>query len=100
MIKLKELREAAKMSQAELAKQLNLSQRVISSYETGINEPDIQTLKNIAKYFNVSIDYLLNFNQSELTINDVKQNIKNLDHQQLLDIIEKQLDLLIKNIDD
>lgn len=97
MIKLKELREAAKMSQTELAKKLNLSQRTISSYETGTNEPDIQTLKIIAKYFNCSIDYLLDFNKTNTTINDIKQNIKQLNQQQLLNIIEKQLDLLIEN---
>lgn len=94
MLKLKELREEYKISQTELAEKLNLSQRTISSYENGINEPDIQTLKDIAKFFNVTVDYLIGFNQKNSTIVDVKQNIRNLDKQQLLNIIEKQIDLL------
>ena len=28
-------------------------------YETGRREPDIETLKILAEYFNVSVDYLL-----------------------------------------
>ena len=96
MKKLKILRQNNKLSQTELAHKLHLSQRTISSYENGINEPDIQTLKNIASFFKVSIDYLLDFNQNNSTIKDVKQTIKNLDRQQLLNIIEKQIDLLIK----
>ncbi|MBR2175652.1 MAG: helix-turn-helix transcriptional regulator [Clostridia bacterium] len=38
---------------------LNLAQNTISQYETGVREPDFQTLIAIADYFNVSIDYLL-----------------------------------------
>lgn len=57
--KLKELRIEKKISQAELAKELNVSQRSISSWETGFRQPDFETLEKIAKYFNVSTDYIL-----------------------------------------
>ncbi len=31
----------------------------MSKYETGEREPDYETLKHLADYFNVSLDYLL-----------------------------------------
>ena len=39
--------------------ELNLAQNTLSQYETGIREPDLKTLRLLADYFNVSIDYLL-----------------------------------------
>lgn len=97
MKRLKELRENNKMSQTELAEALFLSQRTISSYETGINEPDIETLKKIASYFKVTVDYLIGYDKnSDKNIVNVKQNIKSLNKDQLLNIIEKQIDLLLK----
>ena len=56
---LRKLRKENKLSQAELGKILNLSQRTISSYENGERFPDEITLNNIADYFNISMDYLL-----------------------------------------
>ena len=46
-------------SQADLAKELNVSQRSISSWETGFRQPDFETLERIAKFFDVTADYLL-----------------------------------------
>ncbi len=45
--RLKELRIERKLSQAQLAKELNVSQRSISSWETGFREPDFATLERI-----------------------------------------------------
>lgn len=36
-----------------------MTQQRISAYEKGKREPDIESLKQIANYFNCSIDYLL-----------------------------------------
>ena len=57
--RLKELRVERKLSQADLAKELNISQRSISSWETGFRQPDFETLERIAKFFDVTADYLL-----------------------------------------
>ena len=35
-----------------------MTQQRISAYEKGKREPDIETLKQFAEYFNCSIDYL------------------------------------------
>lgn len=57
--KMKELRDDRGLSQTELAKALGVSQRSISSWETGFRQPDFDTLEKIAKYFGVTTDYLL-----------------------------------------
>ncbi|MDR0426249.1 MAG: helix-turn-helix domain-containing protein [Clostridiales bacterium] len=56
---LKELRIEKDLKQRDLAEKINVTQAVISFLETGAREPTVQMLKNIAKYFNVSIDYLV-----------------------------------------
>ncbi len=57
--KLKELRYEKNLSQQQVAQALNVSQRSVSSWETGFRRPDYETLVKIATYFNVSVDYLL-----------------------------------------
>lgn len=56
---LKYLRLEKGLTQTELGKVLNLSQRAISHYESGQRFPDEELLNLIADYFNVSVDYLL-----------------------------------------
>ena len=56
---LKELRKAKKLTQEQLAEQLNVSNRTVSRWETGSNMPDIGLLVEIADFYDVSIDYLL-----------------------------------------
>lgn len=57
--RLRELREDNNIKQIELAKIIEVDQRSLSFYEIGKYEPNLQTLKRIAIYFNVSTDYLL-----------------------------------------
>lgn len=47
-----------KMSQGNAAKELDLKQTVLSSYENGDREPPFITLNKIARYYGVTIDYL------------------------------------------
>lgn len=61
--RLKELRIDKGLSQFELAKDLEVSQRSISSWETGFRQPDFETLGKIAKYFGVTTDYLLGLDE-------------------------------------
>ena len=58
-IRLKDLRTSRGVSQVKLAMDLNVNQNSISRYESGLREPDYNTLIKIADYFNVSVDYLL-----------------------------------------
>lgn len=58
-ILLAKLRIEKEVSQKELATILDVSQAVISLWETHKRLPDFNTTKKIARYFNVSADYLL-----------------------------------------
>ena len=57
--KLRKYRKANKMSQAELASFLGLSQRTVSHYENGSAEPSLQSLYDICTTLQVSADELL-----------------------------------------
>ncbi len=57
--RLKELRIEKGLTQTQLAKELRVNQRTISNWEVGERQPTLDTLEVIAKYFNVSYDYLL-----------------------------------------
>lgn len=59
MKRLRELREQKGISQQNLADILNVSQQSIYKYENGLTEPSISILKDIAKYFDTSIDYIV-----------------------------------------
>lgn len=57
--RIKSLREERKITQQELARYLGVSQKTISNYENGERSPDPDTLRKIADYFDVTVDYLL-----------------------------------------
>lgn len=57
--KLQELRKARGLTQEELAAELYVSRTAISKWESGRGYPSIDSLKEISKYFSVSIDELL-----------------------------------------
>lgn len=56
---LKLLRQDKGLGQVDLAKELGVSKGIISLWENGLREPNMSSLITIAKYFNVSIDYLV-----------------------------------------
>lgn len=53
------LRLQKSLTQAQVAQQIGISRARYSHYETDRSEPDLHTLKDLADYFQVSIDYLL-----------------------------------------
>ena len=56
---LKQLRIERNISQRKLGEILGVVNQTISFWESGSREPDFDTLIKIAKYFNVSIGFLL-----------------------------------------
>ena len=57
--KLKELREIRGIKQRELSKELGFSRTTLSGWERGARNPSLDDVVLIAKYFNVSTDFLL-----------------------------------------
>ena len=63
--KLKELRQEKSLTQKDLADKLHVSFQTVSKWENGENEPDISTLRELAKLFECSVDYLINEDEIE-----------------------------------
>lgn len=57
--KLQELRKSRGLTQEELAEALFVSRTAVSKWESGRGYPSIDSLKEISKYFSVTIDELL-----------------------------------------
>lgn len=69
------LRKENNINQEKLSKYLKVSRNTISQYETGVREPNFETLIKLADYFNVSIDYLLG--------RTTQRNIENVNNEKL-----------------
>ena len=57
--KIRSLREEKDMTQGELGKKTNMTQRKISYIECGKFEPSVDDIKAFCRFFNVSADYLI-----------------------------------------
>ncbi len=56
---IKELRLERGLSQAELGKKIDVSQKAIDYWERGVNEPKASYIVSLCDFFLVSADYLL-----------------------------------------
>lgn len=56
---LRSLRKAKGLKQDELAKEFNVSAKTISHWEKGYSEPSITQLLALAKFFDITLDDLL-----------------------------------------
>ena len=102
-LKVRAIREAAGMTQEELAATCDVSWRTISNLERGTVVPDLLMVYKISQEFNVSIDEMLNnktVNNKSLSRlekeNQVIEKIRKTDDN-LLDYIDEQLRLLLKH---
>ena len=79
--KLQELRKNRELTQEELAEALYVSRTAISKWESGRGYPNIDSLREISRYFSVSIDDLLS-SEKLLCIaeKENKANIQNICH--------------------
>ena len=60
---LRELMEERDMTQKKIAEDLRIAPSTLGNYVRNLREPDYETLKQIAKYFDVSIDFLLHYSK-------------------------------------
>lgn len=79
--RLRILRKGKQLTQAQLGALLNLENSTISSYERNIIMPSSDVLLKIAKYFNVSVDYLIGntdemHGQKEKSIDEIMQDVE------------------------
>ncbi|MDY3988620.1 MAG: helix-turn-helix transcriptional regulator [Massilioclostridium sp.] len=73
--RLKDLRSDADLNQQDVADAVNVTQSSISNYELGVNLPDLDVVIKLAKFFNVSSDYLLGITDVKTSWSDMKDHI-------------------------
>lgn len=57
--RLRELRHEKNIGQVELSISVGVSKGIVSMWENGLREPTMSNLIALAKYFDVTIDYLV-----------------------------------------
>lgn len=60
------------LSQLKFAEEINISASAVGNYTRGLRQPDYETLKKIAEYFDVTTDFLLD--AKIRNTNDDKEN--------------------------
>lgn len=65
LLGLKYMRKKKNYNQLKVAMDLSISREALSYYENGKRSPDIQMLRRLSEYFNVSIDFLINGKEFE-----------------------------------
>jgi len=79
--KIKLYRENKKMTQNEIADILGVKPATVSKYESGILEPNVESLKKLAETFEISVDELLKedtFDVSKINILEILREQKGM----------------------
>ncbi|MGN0494951.1 MAG: helix-turn-helix domain-containing protein [Lachnospiraceae bacterium] len=79
--RLKDLRKAQGLRQEDVAKQLCIARSTYVGYENETSQPDLDTLKQIAIFFQVSTDYLLGVEEYEYKNDEFIQEVLYLGKQ-------------------
>lgn len=74
--RIKLLREKHELTQEQMARKVGISRAALAKYEINNREPDFKTVKLIADFFDVSIDYLLDREQKNETVIDIKEMLE------------------------
>ena len=89
--KIMTMRNEKNLSQEQLAEKLNVTRQTISNWENGKFYPDIDSLVNLSKFFNVSLDVLLSYVDKVLDYlkdsTDIVKSNKNILYAVLLNIL-------------
>ncbi len=88
------LREENEMTQAELAKHLNVQARAVCQMENGKISPPVKSLEIIAKLFGKPLKYFFDFNYVRMSQSD-KKRIESI-NEDLLTANNEQLALIQK----
>ena len=75
-MRLKDLREDHDLKQVDVAKVLNISQQYYQCYESGKNEIPLRHCITLAKYYNVSVDYIVGLTSVPYALNGQNPMLK------------------------
>ena len=89
-LRLKQAREKKKMSQKEVSKLIGVSISSLSGYETEYRDPDTDTLTELSKIYDVSVEWLLTGKVENLSEYETRilNELKNIDEKVKLEILQ------------
>ena len=85
-LRLKELREAKKLSQKEVATRLNVVPSTISGYESNTITPSLEQFARLAILYNTSLDYMMGLDNRTCFYLD---GLNKSQQQTILDIVDR-----------
>ncbi len=98
--RIKSLRKIKKKNQEDIADLLGITRQAYGYYEKGSRQPDFESLKKLANYFEVSIDFLLTGNKSSSSPDEMWKEFLNPKTQiffkDLKDAPEEKIEELIR----
>jgi transcriptional regulator with XRE-family HTH domain len=89
-VRLKEARQKKKMTQREVCRIMGFSIPTLSGYETEYRDPDTETLTELAKLYEVSVEWLLTGRLERLNELETRimNELKNIDENVKKEILE------------
>ncbi len=81
---LSSLRKARGLTQGQLAERFSYSDKSISKWETGEGLPDINILSELASFYGVTLDYLINEHSIEELENDGRMDPKDIRRNKII----------------
>ena len=83
---IKQYREERKMTQKDIAEILEVEPGTISKYESGMIEPNIESLKRLSETFHVTVDELVKEDEEQFNVSNVN----------LLNVLREQKEMNLK----
>ena len=74
--KISKLRKNKHLTQEELGNEMSVSRQAIQKWESGVSLPDVYKLKQLADFFNVTVDYFLNEDEVDKTLESINNTIQ------------------------
>lgn len=93
--RLQELRKQRKITQQELADEIYVSRTAISKWESGRGFPSIDSLKALAAYFSVPIDYLLSTNEAIMLADENQRKAESFFRDRAFGLLDVCMALLL-----
>ena len=87
MKRLKELRLKKNLTQQQLGKLLSVSGQTILNWENDITYPSVKKLIELASFFDVSIDYLLDFKEKDTNFDKIINILNDYEKEDLIKLI-------------
>ncbi|AGK97366.1 helix-turn-helix domain-containing protein [Clostridium pasteurianum] len=91
--RMKEIRTEKDITLEDLAKALNTTKSTLSRYENNLRVPNVDFINQLAKYFNVSVDYLLG-NTDNPNIKNSESKLTKKDEKDIQKALSKTLEQL------